>query len=143
MSATDANRELLALQSAAVLVAALWLGAFVYKTGFHNIFGDRSPPFCTHNLSIYVHSNHNLHQATGRERGVVDSTHACARQDPTARKTDSLVAHEDAMDLEHHPLQCAQGPKCEPVARGPRGGEERHDEPEGVEEREEDRSHHK
>ena len=54
--------------------------------------------------------------------------------DPTARKADgSLVAHDDAMGLGHHPLQRVHGPKREPVARGPRGGEERHDKPEGVE----------
>ena len=68
----------------------------------------------------------------GRERDVVDSMHACARADHTSRTTDSLVAHDDAMDLNHHPIQRAQGPKREPVARGPRGGEEGHDEPKGV-----------
>ena len=53
-----------------------------------------------------------------------------------------MVAHDDTMGLGHRPLQRAQGPKGEPVARGPRGGEERHEEPKGIEEREEDRSHH-
>ena len=75
---------------------------------------------------------HNLHQTTGRERGVVDSTRVRGG-DPTARKADSLVAHDDTMGLGHHPLQRAQGPKRELVARGPGGGEERHDEPKGVE----------
>ena len=61
----------------------------------------------------------------------------------TARKADgSLVAHDDAIDLKHHPLQRAQGPKRELVTRGPRSGEERHDKSEGVEEREEDRGDH-
>ena len=104
-------------------------GAFVYKTGFHNL--DTSPfedTICPY-MSIVTH---NLHQTTGRERGVVDSTRVRGG-DPTARKADSLVAHDDTMGLGHHPLQRAQGPKREPVARGPRGGEERHDEPKGVE----------
>ena len=58
---------------------------------------------------------------------------ACVRAGRShSQKTDSLVAHDDAMDLKHHPLQCAQGPKRELVARGPGGGEERHDEAKGV-----------
>ena len=78
----------------------------------------------------------------GRERDVVDSMHACARADHTARTTNSLVAPDEAMYLIHHPLQRANGPKREPIAGGPCGGEERHDEPKGVEEREEDRGYH-
>ena len=94
----------------------------------------RKVSFCRQNLSRHVHSNHNLHQtAGGRERRCCGQ-HASAWQDPTARKTESLAAHDDAMDLNHHPFQRAQGSKRELVARGPRGGEERHDEPEGVEE---------
>ena len=46
------------------------------------------------------------------------------------------------MGLRHHPIQRAQGPKREAVARGPRCGEERHEEAKGVEEREEDRGDH-
>ena len=50
-----------------------------------------------------------------------------------SQNNDSLVAHDDTMGIGHHPLQRAQGPKREPIARGPRGGEERHDEAKGVE----------
>ena len=50
-----------------------------------------------------------------------------------SQKNDSLVAHHDSVDLNHHPLQRIHGSKRELVARGPRGGEERHDEPERVE----------
>ena len=133
MSATDANRAQLATErsSDAQLASLLFAlrrppRAFIYKTGFR--------------LSLdglllhmkFVHSNHNLHQTTGRERGIVDSMRVRGQIPQGSRKADSVVARDHAVDLKHHPLQRAQGPKREPVARGSRGGEERHDEPEGV-----------
>ena len=135
MSATDANRELLRYSArkrcaACLLARCARRRAFVYKTGFHLYESAR---LLLHMKFVHrCHGNLNLHQTTGRERGVVDSTRVRGG-DPTARKADSLVAHDNTMNLGHHPLQRAQGPKRELVTRGPRGGEERHDEPKGVE----------
>ena len=135
MSATDANRLLLALGAAAAacLLASQRRRAAPSSFCIKRVFISLDDVcFCTWNSSIYVHSNPQLTSDYGEGEGYCGQ-HACAWADLRARKAGLLVAHDDAMDLNHHPLQRAQGSKQEPIARGPRGGEKRHDEPEGVE----------
>ena len=87
-------------------------------------FADTICPYMSIVTTTYI-------RLRGGKRGVVDMR--VRGGDLTGRKLDSLVAHDDTMDLGHDPPQRTHRPKREPVARGPRGSEERHDEAKGVE----------